>query len=53
MPILVNRETKVICQGMTGAQATFHCERAIDYGSKLVACVTTGQGGCNHLYLPV
>ncbi len=53
MPILVNRETKVICQGMTGAQATFHCEQAIAYGTKLVAGVTPGKGGGKHLYLPV
>ncbi len=53
MAILVNRETKVICQGMTGAQATFHCEQAIAYGTKLVAGVTPGKGGSKHLYLPV
>ncbi len=53
MAILVNRETKVLCQGMTGAQATFHCEQAIAYGTKLVAGVTPGKGGGKHLYLPV
>ena len=53
MAILVNRGTKVICQGMTGAQATFHCEQAIAYGTKLVAGVTPGKGGGKHLYLPV
>ena len=53
MAILVHRETKVICQGMTGAQATFHCEQAIAYGTKLVAGVTPGKGGGKHLYLPV
>ena len=53
MAILVNRETRVICQGMTGAQATFHCEQAIAYGTKLVAGVTPGKGGGKHLYLPV
>ncbi len=53
MAILVTGETKVICQGMTGAQATFHCEQAIAYGTKLVAGVTPGKGGGKHLYLPV
>ncbi len=53
MAILVNDETTVICQGMTGAQATFHCEQAIAYGTKLVAGVTPGKGGRKHLYLPV
>jgi succinyl-CoA synthetase alpha subunit len=53
MAILVNRETKVICQGMTGAQATFHCEQAIAYGTRLVAGVTPGKGGGKHLYLPI
>jgi succinyl-CoA synthetase alpha subunit len=53
MAILVNSETKVICQGITGAQGTFHCERAIAYGTRLVAGVTPGKGGSKHLYLPV
>ena len=53
MSILVNSETKLICQGMTGKQATFHCEQAIAYGTKLVAGVTPGKGGRKHLYLPV
>jgi succinyl-CoA synthetase alpha subunit len=53
MAILVDRESKVICQGMTGAQATFHCEQAIAYGTQLVAGVTPGKGGSKHLYLPV
>ncbi len=53
MAILINAESKVICQGMTGAQATFHCEQAIAYGTKLVAGVTPGKGGSKHLYLPV
>ncbi len=53
MAILVTGEAKVICQGMTGAQATFHCEQAIAYGTKLVAGVTPGKGGGKHLYLPV
>lgn len=53
MAILVDRDTKVICQGITGAQGTFHCERAIAYGTRLVAGVTPGKGGTKHLYLPV
>ncbi len=53
MSILVDAETKVICQGMTGRQATFHCESAIAYGTKLVAGVTPGKGGSKHLRLPV
>ncbi len=53
MAILVSRESKVICQGMTGGQATFHCEQAIAYGTNLVAGVTPGKGGSKHLYLPV
>lgn len=53
MAILIDSETKVICQGMTGKQATFHCEQAIAYGTKLVAGVTPGKGGSKHLYLPV
>ena len=53
MAILVNSDTKVICQGITGAQGSFHCERAIAYGTRLVAGVTPGKGGAKHLYLPV
>jgi succinyl-CoA synthetase alpha subunit len=53
MAILVGAHTKVIGQGMTGAQGTFHCERAIAYGTRLVAGVTPGKGGTRHLYLPV
>jgi len=53
MAVLIDRDTKVICQGITGAQATFHCEQAIAYGTKLVGGVTPGKGGRKHLYLPV
>lgn len=53
MAILVNADTKVICQGITGAQGTFHCERSIAYGTRMVAGVTPGKGGTRHLYLPV
>ncbi len=53
MSILVNADTKVICQGLTGATATFHCEQAIAYGTQLVAGVTPGKGGRRHLRLPI
>ncbi|MDX2314719.1 MAG: succinate--CoA ligase subunit alpha [Gammaproteobacteria bacterium] len=53
MAILIDSDTKVICQGITGAQGSFHCERAIAYGTRLVAGVTPGKGGGKHLYLPV
>jgi succinyl-CoA synthetase alpha subunit len=53
MSILINSETRVICQGFTGSQGTFHSEQAIDYGTKMVGGVTPGKGAQKHLGLPV
>ncbi len=53
MPVLVDKNTKVICQGFTGSQGTFHSEQAIAYGTKMVGGVTPGKGGSEHLGLPV
>ena len=53
MSILVNKNTRVICQGFTGSQGTFHCQQAIDYGTRIVGGVTPGKGGQKHLELPV
>lgn len=53
MSVLVNSETKVICQGITGSQGTFHSEQAIAYGTKMVGGVTPGKGGTTHIGLPV
>jgi succinyl-CoA synthetase alpha subunit len=53
MSILINKDTRVICQGFTGAQGTFHSEQAIAYGTKMIGGVTPGKGGATHIGLPV
>ena len=53
MSILINKHTKVITQGMTGATGTFHTEQALAYGTQMVAGVTPGKGGTTHIGLPV
>ncbi len=53
MSILIGKDTKVICQGITGSQGTFHSEQAIAYGTKMVGGVTPGKGGTSHIGLPV
>ena len=53
MSVLVNKDTRVICQGLTGAQGTFHSEQAVAYGTNMVGGVTPGKGGTEHIGLPV
>lgn len=53
MSVLINKETKVICQGFTGKQGTFHSEQAIKYGTKIVCGVTPGRGNQLNLDLPI
>src|SRR5277367_6350314 len=53
MSILINKNTKVICQGFTGREGTYHSEQAVAYGTKMVGGVTPGKGGTTHIDLPV
>ena len=53
MSVLIDRGTRVICQGFTGAQGTYHSQQSLEYGTKLVGGVTPGKGGTKHLNLPV
>jgi succinyl-CoA synthetase alpha subunit len=53
MSVFINSNTKVICQGITGSQGSFHSEQAIKYGTKMVGGVTPGKGGEKHLNLPI
>ena len=53
MSILVNRDSKIVCQGITGSQGTFHTEQCIEYGTQVVAGVTPGKGGSEHIGVPV
>ncbi len=53
MSILVNKNSKILCQGITGNQGSFHTEQCIEYGTRVVAGVTPGRGGQEHLGVPV
>ena len=53
MAVLITRESKIICQGFTGSQGTFHSERAIEYNTNIVGGVTPDKGGMKHLNIPV
>ena len=53
MSIIIDKNTKVICEGFTGSQGTYHSQQAIDYGTKMVGGVTPGKGGTTHLDLQI
>ena len=53
MSILINEDTQILCQGITGSQGSFHTQQGLDYGSKIIAGVTPGKGGTTHLKVPV
>jgi len=53
MSVLVDRDSRVVCQGITGSQGTFHTGQCIEYGTRVVAGVTPGRGGQSHLGVPV
>jgi succinyl-CoA synthetase alpha subunit len=53
MSVLVNNQSKILCQGITGSQGSFHAEQCIDYGSNIIAGVTPGKGGSVHIDVPV
>lgn len=53
MSVLINKDTQILCQGITGGQGTFHTQQGLEYGSKIIAGVTPGKGGKTHLELPV
>ena len=53
MSVLVSKESRILCQGITGSQGSFHAEQCIEYGSNIVAGVTPGKGGSTHLDVPV
>ena len=53
MSVLVSKESRILCQGITGSQGSFHAEQCIEYGSNIVAGVTPGKGGSTHLDVPI
>ena len=53
MSVLINKDSKILCQGLTGRQGSFHAEQCMEYGTQIVAGVTPGRGGVEHLGVPV